>query len=442
MDSENHSSSSSHWNPEGWAEPKFQKETNGIYNFHALPGAGFDRELDAKLFLHTVHDGNWVPEFLSGLDRKEFASSFRHERDWGANRVAESLALKLGVSGFHHVLIARSVFDFGRFPGVSQAEDDHLTRLAIRPDLARELRRQDRAEALRRILDLYNDISQTYEGFHRRRLQDPDIGQRPLVSLALHTYDEWNPSGTRRPAVSLIFRPTSYQEQAKLRHGLFDPLYPDELAEFTADRNLAHRMALALGRRYIPAGMNFPYTLPEGSLEMRTQVWLFFRYLRHHYQPGPRAEEAGEAAQEAVWKMLFNTNRGHMETQVLWSYLHEFKRIPEGFTLENGVRPSQAEAVYQDIQLFLRDRRPDLIPNYRYTTHRPSSLAIEVRKDWLFEGFHDGEEFKGQSLREDRLQDLTDALAEALRHYLDQDLPEREQQEDRWRNSGQWPPHF
>ena len=59
--------------------------------------------------------------------------------------------------------------------------------------------------------------------------------------------------------------------------GVFDPLDPDVLGESTCSRTLRDRISLNLKRAGFRVGHNHPYLLPEGCVEVRTQVWYFFR---------------------------------------------------------------------------------------------------------------------------------------------------------------------
>ena len=100
------------------------------------------------------------------------------------------------------------------------------------------------------------------------------------MKIAIHTYDRYIESGTERPATSIMTRSIGYQTESEMPFGLFDPLYPDVLSEFTADRVLRDRISLTLEKKQIPVAHNYPYCLPEGSLEVRYQVWAFFHALQ------------------------------------------------------------------------------------------------------------------------------------------------------------------
>ena len=85
-----------------------------------------------------------------------------------------------------------------------------------------------------------------------------------VVKIAVHTYDRYNANGTERPEVSLVTRALGYQLDNELPYGVFDPLYPDILAEVTVDRILRDRVSLNLKKAGIPVAHNYPYLPPEG----------------------------------------------------------------------------------------------------------------------------------------------------------------------------------
>ena len=55
------------------------------------------------------------------------------------------------------------------------------------------------------------------------------------------------------------------------------------MAEFTVDQILRDRISLTL-EKGIPVAHNYPYLLPEGSIEVRHQVWRFFKWLQTHFE--------------------------------------------------------------------------------------------------------------------------------------------------------------
>jgi len=397
---------------------------------------------DRSIFLYTIHDGPVIPrDFYDAVGPElQFAldTQFCNERDWGANAVARRLGEKLGLASFSKVNLARCVMDFGRFPGISPPESNHLTRHSINTTL-NGLKRPH----VRQVLGYYDQISKCLAVQLEQKMPDEDISQRELLQLAVHTYDEHNLSGTRRPAVSLIYQPQSYRDHARLPSELFDPLFPDQLAEFTCDRTLAYRIASTLERRYIPAGINFPYSLPEGSVELRSQVWFFFRYLRSRYARYLESHgiEAKKGVLASVWNMLLNPNRRDLHSRLLNAWLHGYKRLPEDSELGAYFQLEEAERIYEDIQKGMEER-PEMVNAYRFAATRPSSLAIEVRKDWLIEGTNTLQGFLPERIREDKLEEITDALSEAICNYLEFDLCKKKELERESKKIGTWMHRF
>ena len=264
--------------------------------------ADTDPELQRSTpLIFTIHDGDGFPRHLFGertdevLARSDVTIAHGRERDWGANLTARHLARELCTGGYLRVNLARVVMDFGRFPGVSARSEQYLLRHSIFAPLQDLLDGDARHEILARY---YDTISHgLVQHFAERR-----------ITLGVHTYDRRNKSGTVRPELSLISRSLSYQQTSSLPHYIFDPLFPAILGESTCDRRLVYRMALALeleGRR---TALDYPYTMPEGSVEMRAQVWFFFRHLRDLFTTH-RPETRDQPAFQRVWQMLLDVVR-------------------------------------------------------------------------------------------------------------------------------------
>lgn len=360
---------------------------------------------DHHVAIDTVHDGWKIPSrFLEPLApevRDGITATFRHERDWGAHWVAQRLAERLHLRGTHRVTLARALLDFNRFPGQTPATSSHLRRLAINPPFEK-LDYELKAEIFGTYYDRISDHLDTVLA-HR------------TVKIAVHTYDQTNPSGTERPAVSLITRPESYQLHAAMPTHAFDPLFPPILGEFMASRVLTYRLALAMEQRSVPVSLNFPYLLPDGSVEVRSQVWFFFSYLKRKFEAvRPYRDPDEVAAFQLMWTMLLDTNLRSSSAVTFREFIHAFRRPLDG--LEGYFE--RARAAYQEVTAFLRDREAELVEHYRYSKWRPSSLAIEVRKDFLWE-FEDG---RPTHLKQEDADRVVDALADGVRHYLEEDL--------------------
>lgn len=367
-------------------------------------------EDDAKplVFIDVIHDGHWLPdEFLTDRDGKEITleqiqPDYIRERDWGAGHIAARLARQLGLASYARVNVARVLMDFARFPGSTPRNADHLHRFAINYPFSHLLSYRQKKRVLE---DYYDGVSKTLEAQLAGR----------LVKIAIHTYDQYNESGTERPAMSLMTRSIGYQTESEMPAGLFDPLYPDVLAEFTSDRVLRDRISLTLEKAKIPVAHNYPYLLPEGSLEVRYQVWAFFRALRDEFE-NTFPETAADPSYEMVWQMLFDTNLRSSDSEALRSYMHMYRRPPAGREEEFGT----AEDAYEHVEAFCEDQA-DFIERYRFSRRRTSSIAIEVRKDIACELGLDG---KPTAVKWKNIELIGDTLADAVSTYfrLDHDV--------------------
>jgi hypothetical protein len=367
-----------------------------------------------RILIDTIHDGDQIPPELllrrdgRPIDPAEVRHHFELDRDWGAGLVAARLAGALGLSGWHRVNVARVLMDFGRFPGSTAAGADYLSRFAINYPFSEWLSHDQK----RLLLEgQYDYCSSAMERAIR--------GKR--IKIACHTYDRKNPSGTLRPHVSLVTRSMGYQKDSRMPVGVFDSLYPDQLAEFTADRVLTDRISLDLEKGGIPVAHNYPYCLPEGSIEVRAQVWFFFSFVRKRFE-GAHPETAFDPAYRVLWEMLLDTNRRSTESDALRSYVHLFRRPPTGF--DEMFR--RVRLAYEAVQATIEadDRR--LVNEYRYSDERPSTLAIEVRKDLVWELDDDDRPVRP---RREAAARVAEAVAAAVLRYLREDRPDRERRD-------------
>jgi hypothetical protein len=352
----------------------FDRACEGPFEFLEVKGTGEHLLPDAvrdRVLVLTVHDGTVVPpQFRSKVRARELAQAYVRERDWGANLVAHNLACELGLPGYGRVTIARVLLDFNRFPGTTPPNDpDPLERLAIQAPFSETLTHPEKM----RVLDIYDRISALIEP----HLQDK------LIVFAVHTYDEHNPSLTSRPHLSLVTQSAHYQREATMPYGVFDPMYPDVLGESTCSRILRDRISLNLERSGFRVSNNHPYALPDGSIEVRAQVWYFFAALRRLYTDRfPRT--ADDPAHQVVWEMVLNTNLRQARAEALRGYLHRYQRAAS----RDADLFAQAQASYAKIAEFLRTS--SALRDYRRWSERPSSIALEVRKDLLCEIEADG----------------------------------------------------
>lgn len=385
-------------------------DTAPVIDFVPTPASGavaLPDKVTRRVLVYAVHDGDSLPRQLlmdpSGrpvpVDR--YVDRYLQERDWGAWPVARALAGHLGLRGAHRVRTARVLMDFGRFPGETRGDEGHLQRFAINRPFNELLSWRQK----RRVL------AQTYD-----RCSD-HLEQAILDStlfIGLHTYDPRGPTGRLRTDVSLIARPFGYRELNVFPLPSYDRLYPRELAQFTADRILLDRLSLTLEKARVMVGHDFPYLLPEGALEVRSQVFFFFRWLRDRFEE-QHPDTVGDEAFELVWDMLLDTNQRSVDSEALRSYLHRYREAPMG----RKKRFRRTSDAYGHIREYLADG--EVARAYRNRPDRPSSLAIEVRKDLVMDFDEAGRPLGVKDEAVDRIARL---LARAVAIYAAEDRPQ------------------
>ncbi|MEM1181205.1 MAG: N-formylglutamate amidohydrolase [Acidobacteriota bacterium] len=326
---------------------------------------------DDDILIFTIHDGAQVPRHLWGerseevLSRPDMVAAYVRERDWGANVVAEQLARQLGLSGYARVNLSRHIMDFGRFPGTSSVGENYLMRHSLFPP-AELLLTEDAIHDL--LARYYDGISQAItQHFANKR-----------ITIAIHSYDPYNANGTERPKIGLVTRSLSYQNESTIHPYVFDPLFPAILCEAVSDRALTYQVLLDLEKHGHHTALNYPYLMPEGSVEIRAQVWFFFRHLREHFiRTFPESRDRAEY--QRVWQLLLDVTRRSPDCERLRAYLHRYRAAPAG--LEELFQ--RCRGAYARIQEFLGTHRQALVDEYRYAPERPSCLGVEIRKDQL-----------------------------------------------------------
>jgi hypothetical protein len=369
------------------------------------------REAAEPILIHTVHDGDSIPSrFLVDdeghplVDRELFSRSFTRMRDWGANKVARALASALGLDGYASCRVARVLLDFNRFPGTtSRSAEGPLDYFAINEPFGSVLRHAQKMD----VLKIYDRMSDEIE----------KLISGSLISIGIHTYDVHNASATKRPDVSIVSTPQSYFRHSRLPDGVFDPLYPDLLAESTCSRALRDRISLNLERSGFRVSHNQPYPLPEGSVEVRAQVWRFFRYLKERFEEA-HPETRDDPGFQLVWPMLLNTNVRSQQSDALSGYLHRYRRPAP----EQERTFQQGRDAYARLHRFVEES--DVVPSYRRSAKRPSALAIEVRKDLLVTFDPEtGFPLPRTAEQDERAQEIAEVIASAVRIYLETDRP-------------------
>lgn len=367
-----------------------------------VPGAILDR-----IMVDVIHDGdNIPPRYLvdaagAAIGPERFRNEYWLERDWGAAMVAEAMCRHLGLRRFHRVRVARVLLDFGRFPGMTAADAPYLDRYAINYPFSSWLGFPQKKQLLN---GEYDGIAAHYDKHVRNT----------ITKIAIHTYDKHNRSGTTRPQLSVCSQALSYRGEHELPNHFFDPIYPDGLAEYTADRILRDRLSLTIEKAGYRVAHNYPYALPDGSVEVRSQVWSFFVYLRRAYEAAS-PETRADPGHQLAWRMLQDTNLRSTESESLRSYVHMFRRAPTGQddAFEAG------RLAYERIAAYTAANRGALVDGYRLSPERLSSIGIEVRKDlvWEFDGA------RPVAPKPEAADTIGRVLAEALLVYLTEDRP-------------------
>lgn len=368
-------------------------------------------EWDRHVIVDVIHDGERIPPSLTSLldggggVRQDVQDAFVRERDWGAAALADRLAFHLGLRGYYCNQAARVVCDFNRFRGRSVPEAGHIGRHALFAP-ASDLLSPDEGE--RALRTCYDPVSMAIHARAQEAFDEGGVAASRLLRITAHTYDDRVGEGHRRPKASLIFTPFEYHEASRLPPGVYPPLFPERLAEFTADRALAYRIALMLEKNYLPVAVNSPYFLPLGGAEMRLQVWCYMQHLRRFVERVATPEQVKRLA--PVWLLL-------MEADEPW-----------------GRREIAADlqVLLDELEAFVEANHYEAVERYRYSAYRPNAIEVELRKDRIWEGswqvLSDGKEAfvpepGGMNLEE--IDRAASVMAQGIRMYLIEDQPEK-----------------
>ncbi len=366
---------------------------------------------DKHVIVDVIHDGVRIPPSIdafideNGELREEVHAAFLRERDWGAAALAERLAYHLGCRGYYRNEAARVVCDYNRFRGRSVPEAGHIGRKALFPPASEMLSEAEGEQALATCYDpvtkaLFERATEAFDG--------ESVAESRLLRVTAHTYDDRVGEGYRRPKASLIFTPFEYHEASRLPAGVYAPLFPERLAEFTADRALAYRIALNLEKNYLPVAVNSPYFLPLGGAEMRLQVWCYMQHLQHLVERIGSDTEVERLA--PLWPVL-------MAVDEPW-----------------GARELDADmqALFDELTAFVERHRYEAVERYRYSAYRPNAIEVELRKDRIWEGswqtLADGREAyvpEPGGLNEDEIDRVASIIAHGIRKYLTEDQPQK-----------------
>ena len=368
-------------------------------------------EWDRHVIVDVIHDGTHIPPCIDsffeadGCVRSDVRDAFVRERDWGAAAVAERLAYHLGLRGYQHVHAARVGSDYNRFRGRSVPEAGHLGRRALFPPASELL---DDSQGETALAACFDPVSRALQARAEEAFGDGSVRDSRLTRVTVHSYDDRAGDGHRRPKTSLIFTPFEYHEHARLPASIYPPVFPDRLAEFTADRALAYRMALLLEKNYLPVAVNSPYFLPLGGAEMRLQVWCYIRHLRQVVESQAPGHEAERFA--PLWPVLESVDEPWVG------------RILDG----------DQQRLLDDLCAWVQAHRFEAVERYRYSAYRPNAIEVEVRKDIIWKGswqtLADGHEAfvpEEDGLRHDEVDRVAAVMAEGIRWYLQKDQPDK-----------------
>ncbi len=154
--------------------------------------------------------------------------------------------------------------------------------------------------------------------------------------------------------------------------------------------------------------------MPAGSIEIRAQVWSFFRFFQSLFE-ADFPETKGNVYYKHVWNMLCDTNLRDGNSQMLRSYLHGFRHPPAGY--EEFCK--MAAKAYQHLTAYMELHRRDIRRDYRYHPFRLSCIAIEVRKDLVWD-------FKRMEPKMENIHRVAGLLAEGILQYFEKDYAHRD----------------
>lgn len=323
--------------------------------------------------LFTLYDGDAVPRDALGphadsiAARPELQAAFVQRRDWGASLVAREIGDVLGLGRRGNVPLARVILDAGRFPGVSPQGVPASTRLAVSPPVADLISGETKHHL---IVRYYDTIAQGLAQW----MEDARI------VLNVRTY---MPDGPRcRPAssIQIVNRRMRYPAQDPSTERVFDPLFPATLFGPNCNRSLMLQTVVDQAPDARAARLDHAYAMHEGSVEIRTQVRAFFRFLRRRFNEAfPHTRD--DIAYRKTWEMLLDITRRSLDAELLRGYLHSYREAPA----DRRALFADARRAYVEIGRFLDLHEETLVHGYRFSTERPSCITVEVREDLFYE---------------------------------------------------------
>ena len=407
----------------------------------------------APVTVYALHDGNRLPQLgrwkAAGSGAKDVLSpalidEVRKQRDWGASAVARAVAGALNLTGFGAVELARPFVDYGRMPGVTQASTPHLRTKSLSASVAALL---EPAE-VRACIEAYDRCATDFEAQVRRDLGLPtheeeawradgaDVARCGRIFLEVHTCDDEEVDGERRPEVAVIFRTDPTDEV------LHDPwvgrLIPPKYYRFTADRLLPVRMVQNLEYAGYYTGINAPYHLPKGSVGVRLHRWaiahILSRFIALKHEESKEAGKGNEvdfsefvairsalegdgSAWKSLWSALANPNTRNPRARLFVDYMNN--RCNLGALSEpTRVEMEGLSALAGEVERFLRGQvAKQRLEDWRWSPERMNVVVLEVRKGVIWS--------PEAGLDAAKVEEIAGIVAKSLLDYLDVDRPKK-----------------
>ena len=242
---------------------------------------------------------------------KRIQRRFVVERDWGANLVAEDIETS-GTFGIYDRSNSKMSFDFGRFPGSTRDGATQFGRFAINTPPSHNGSIMIKNEHCWKIT-MTPFPTQWKNNFEENSSKSPFIPMILIMKVEQNVL-----------IVSLVTRTIGYQLESRMPFGVFDPLYPDILAEFTVDRVLRDRISLTLEKTAFQSHTTIPISSQKEVPKYVTLFGDFYVVAKPFGIVYP--ETKGDPAYERVWEMLQDTNLRSAQVGELRSVLHMHRR--------------------------------------------------------------------------------------------------------------------
>lgn len=406
-----------------------------------------DRPDVPPVTVYSLHDGRHIPAGVESLlsdgeqgeaRLQELKREFSKHRDWGAGAVAQCIAGALGLHRFGRVEVARPFVDYGRMPGVTTPTTPHLRTKSIGSWAGTVLP----PAAIRACLDAYDRCASGFEARVREDLGLPpndaetwradgsDLARCGRIFVEVHTCDDAEIDGERRPDLSVIFRTDPGDEVQRDRW--VRRLIPTQLYRFTADRLLPVRLLQNFEHAGYYAGINSPYHLPRGSIAVRLHRWaiahILSRYVALKHEEGkvpadeyPKLHEVianSGRAWSRLWSTIANANTRDPKARLFLDYVNNRCSLSS----LSGEARQEIESVAElaeEVDRYLREpAAQERLEEWRWSPERMSVVALEVTKSTIWNP-RDG-------LLVDNIHKVARIVAQSLLDYLNVDRPMKE----------------